>query len=144
MGYINTTSLSEPDDAFPVERALRIDMNDFLSLIGDARGSVGSLGVFFTCTNCDFPDGGTKGIVLDGTATGLLRKVPNFEEDEVIIPAMKPEGAEKRFFLRSNCGGDKTREDLRFVLREAVCQGECDGYFEVPVTAKGKRRKKTV
>lgn len=115
----------------------------YFSSIGDARSNESSLGVLFTCSTCDMPGGGIKGMVFDRTATGLLRKLSDFYKDEIVIPAMKPAGA-GNLFLRSGCGDEKSREALRFVFREAACQAEAKGYFEVPVTAKRKRKKKTV
>lgn len=140
--YINITSLSEADDAFPAERTLRKAMKVFLSLIGDARGSVGSLGVYSRALTSTCQAGELKGLHLTELLQASSEKCLIFDKEENIIPAMKPEGAEKRFFLRSNCGVHKTREALRFVLREAACQDECEGYFKVLFTAKGKRRKR--
>lgn len=145
LGHQSCSTLADENEAFPYDRAMRLAMKVFIGLLGDARGNPGSMSVFTKCP-CDLPSGEIRCLLLDGTGTGSLGRLPDFEQEHILIPAMKPAGAEKRFLVRGIQGGQHSREALRFILRDAASNNAEEGEvpLDVPVTSKNRKRRATI
>ncbi len=84
----------------------------------------------FTCSKCEDADGRLSAIVMDGTATGILGKLPNFDRPSTVIPSCR--GPSVSQFILSRA---KVRRFLESFCSSAR-RPTSDGTFDV---LKGKR-----